>query len=72
MKKVAVIGHYAYSLEYLDGQTIKTKIPSAFSRIKMSKQNHPQDFNDDRNSSKTAFLTKNESTLKVPSNLHNF
>ena len=26
MKKVAVIGHYAYGLEYLDGQTIKTKI----------------------------------------------
>lgn len=26
MKKVAVIGHYAYGLEYLNGQTIKTKI----------------------------------------------
>lgn len=26
MKKAAVIGHYAYGLEYLDGQTIKTKI----------------------------------------------
>lgn len=26
MKKVSVIGHYAYGLEYLDGQTIKTKI----------------------------------------------
>lgn len=28
MKKVAVIGHYAFSFEYLDGQTIKTKIVS--------------------------------------------
>lgn len=26
MKKVSIIGHYAYGLEYLDGQTIKTKI----------------------------------------------
>lgn len=26
MKKISVIGHYAYGLEYLDGQTIKTKI----------------------------------------------
>ena len=26
MKKVSVIGHFAYGLEYLDGQTIKTKI----------------------------------------------
>ena len=26
MKKVAVIGHFAYGMEYLDGQTIKTKI----------------------------------------------
>lgn len=26
MRKAAVIGHYAYGLEYLDGQTIKTKI----------------------------------------------
>lgn len=26
MKKVAVIGHFAFGLEYLDGQTIKTKI----------------------------------------------
>ena len=26
MKKVAVIGHFAYGLECLDGQTIKTKI----------------------------------------------
>ncbi|MBO5315041.1 MAG: glycosyltransferase [Clostridia bacterium] len=25
MKKVAVIGHFAYGLEYLDGQTVKTK-----------------------------------------------
>lgn len=28
MKKVAVIGHYAFGFEYLDGQTIKTKIVS--------------------------------------------
>lgn len=26
MKKVSVIGHYAYGVDYLDGQTIKTKI----------------------------------------------
>ncbi len=26
MKKVAVIGHFAFGLEYLDGQTVKTKI----------------------------------------------
>ncbi len=26
MKKASVIGHYAYGLEYLDGQTVKTKI----------------------------------------------
>ena len=26
MKKLSIIGHYAYGLEYLDGQTIKTKI----------------------------------------------
>lgn len=26
MKKASVIGHFAYGLEYLDGQTIKTKI----------------------------------------------
>ena len=25
MKKVAVIGHFAHGLEYLDGQTVKTK-----------------------------------------------
>lgn len=26
MKKVTIIGHFAFGLEYLDGQTIKTKI----------------------------------------------
>lgn len=26
MKKVAVIGHFAFGLEYLDGQTVKTKV----------------------------------------------
>ena len=26
MKKVSVIGHFADGLEYLDGQTIKTKV----------------------------------------------
>ena len=26
IKKVAVIGHFAFGLEYLDGQTVKTKI----------------------------------------------
>ena len=26
MKQVSVIGHFAHGLEYLDGQTIKTKI----------------------------------------------
>lgn len=28
MKRVAIIGHFAYGFEYLDGQTIKTKIIS--------------------------------------------
>lgn len=28
MKKVAVIGHFAYGKEYLDGQTVKTKVLS--------------------------------------------
>lgn len=26
MRKIAIIGHFAYGLEYLDGQTVKTKI----------------------------------------------
>ena len=26
MKKAAVIGHFAFGLEFLDGQTVKTKI----------------------------------------------
>ena len=29
MKKVAVIGHFAFGLNYLDGQTIKTKTVTA-------------------------------------------
>lgn len=26
MKRICVIGHFAYGLEYFDGQTVKTKI----------------------------------------------
>ena len=26
MKKITIIGHFAFGLEYLDGQTVKTKI----------------------------------------------